>query len=81
MNLCFVIGKVSSNIEFNFLYNSSNISISKCYIELSNNSKIQIICYNNIEDYLYSKIKVKDIVFVEGILLENKIEVKVIETL
>ena len=36
MNLCFVIGKIVSEIEFKFIINSKNISIAYFKIELIN---------------------------------------------
>lgn len=41
MNLCFVIGKVVTDTEFNFLCDKKYTSIAKCNIELSNKSVIE----------------------------------------
>ena len=42
MNICFVIGKIISEIEFKFIINSKNVSISYFKIELFNKSIINI---------------------------------------
>ena len=47
MNICFVIGKIISEIEFKFIINSKNVSISYFKIELFNKSIINIINIGN----------------------------------
>lgn len=48
MNKVFIIGKVVSKVEFDFIYKGTHISKAKCEIKLSNKSKIQVIGYYNI---------------------------------
>lgn len=43
MNLCFIIGKIISEIEFKFVSNSKNTSIAIFQIELDNKNIIEII--------------------------------------
>ncbi len=75
MNLCFTIGKIVSNVEFNFLYNSKFTSIAKCKIMLNNKSVIKIFGYDDIADFLYSKIRKNNLVFIYGMLLDDVIQV------
>ena len=46
MNLCFFIGKICSEIQFEFILNSKNISIAIFDIELTNGSIIKVKSYN-----------------------------------
>jgi len=46
INLCFVIGKIVSDIKFEFIINSKNISVAIFEIELSNNSTVKVKGYN-----------------------------------
>lgn len=66
MNICFVIGKVVDEIEFKFVLNGRNDAIANFNIKLLNNSIINIIAYNKLADYCYRKLKINDIIFVEG---------------
>ena len=67
MNLVFIIGKVVSNVEYNFIYdkyktNSCNekykhIAIAKVKIQILNKSIVNIYGYDNIADYMYRNLK------------------------
>lgn len=74
MNICFLIGKIASDIEFNFILNGSNISIVEFYIELGNSICIKIKGYNEIADECYSKLIKNDRIGIYG-YLNNKMEV------
>ena len=71
MNLCFLKGKIISEIEFNFIINTKNISIATFEIELVNKSKIKVKAYNELADFCYQKLKQKDIIFIQGYLDSN----------
>ena len=71
MNIVFVEGKIISDIEFNFIINSENVSIAIFEAELLNKSIVKIKAYNELADYCYSKINKNDIVFIEGYLNSN----------
>ena len=71
MNLCFLKGKIISEIEFNFMINTKNISIATFEIELLNKSKIKVKAYNELADFCYKKLKQKDIIFIQGYLDSN----------
>ena len=66
MNLCFLIGKIVSDIEFKFIINSKNVSISYFKIELNNKSIICVKAYNELADYCYRKLQNGDICFIYG---------------
>ena len=71
MNIVFVEGKIIRDIEFNFIINSENVSITTFEVELLNKSIIKIKAYNELADYCYSKLNKGDIIFVEGYLNSN----------
>ena len=71
MNLCFLKGKIISEIEFNFTINTKNISIATFEIELLNKSKIKVKAYNELADYCYQKLKQGNVIFIQGYLDNN----------
>ena len=73
MNVCFLIGKIISEIEFKFTLNKKKFSIAKFILKVKN-EKIIIKSYNQIADKCYSKLSKNDIVAIEG-EVNNKIEV------
>ena len=74
MNQVYLIGKIITDIEFKFVINSKNISITMFKIKtIKDNQEIQIKCFNEITDYFYSKYKRGDIVMIEGKLEENEV--------
>ena len=71
MNLCFVMGKLISNIEFKFIINSINISVAIFEIQLEN---------KEIADYCYQKLVKGEVVMISGSLNNNmEIEINNIE--
>lgn len=74
MNECFIIGKIISDIKFDFILNSYNISIVKFEIKLSNKSKLKPIGYNEIADNCYKKLEKGDTISVYG-SLNQKMEI------
>ena len=81
MNICFLIGKIISEIEFDFIIKNKKIekeiSIVRFELELLDKNKIYVIGYNNISDYCYKKLKKNDNVFIEG-LIDSKGNVEII---
>ena len=71
MNECFIIGKILSEIRFNFVLNSKNISIVEFELEVNNKSIIEIIGYNEIADFCYSKLVMGDMVSIYGKISNN----------
>ena len=74
MNECFFIGNIITDIEFNFLYNSKHISIAKFEVYIGENQKITVKAYDEIADYVYSKLEKHNIVFLYG-RINTKVEV------
>ena len=65
MNEVFVMGKIK-NIDFEFMYESKNISICVIELELRNGSNIKVNSYDEIADAIIQKYKVGDTVFCYG---------------
>ena len=74
MNICILIGKICSNVQFDFILNGKNISIVRFNLKLSNGSIIKIKGYNEMADYCYRNLKEGDVVLIEG-MLNSKIEI------
>ena len=75
MNICFFIGKIISDIKFDFIINNkNNISISLFILELNDNNKIKIEGYNNIADFCYKELKKEDRIVLEG-HIKNKMHI------
>ena len=71
MNICFIIGKVISNIEFKFVLESKHISIVVFKLELSNRSMITVKAYDEMADLCYRKLLKGDIIGIKGQLNSN----------
>lgn len=80
MNICFLTGEIIQEIEFNFLYNSQNISVAKTEIKLQNKTVISIYAYNELADELYAYRSIGDTIFIEGVLI-NKNETLYVQLL
>ena len=79
MNICFLIGKIISDIEFKFIVdNKSYYAIAIFQIELNNKSIITVKGYNKIADICYSRLRENNIILIQG-YLDNKVEVKIEE--
>ena len=81
MNICFFIGKIISEIEFEFIIKNKKIekeiSIVRFELELLDKNKVYVIGYNKISDYCYQKLKKNNNVFIEG-LIDSKGNVEII---
>ena len=78
MNLCFLYGKIVSNIDFKFMINSKNTSKAVFYLKLKNNSIIKIKAYNEIADFCFSKLKKGNSIILEG-TIDSRYDVTVRE--
>ena len=78
MNLCFLYGKIVSNIDFKFMINSKNTSKAVFYLKLKNDSIIKIKAYNEIADFCFSKLKKGNSIILEG-TIDSKYDVTVRE--
>ena len=81
MNEVFLMGKIITDVEFKFIINSKNISIAMFKLEtIKDNQKIEIKAYNEIADYVVSRLKKGDTVILNGYIdTEWKIVIKTIE--
>lgn len=71
MNICFLIGKIISDIDFRFIINSKNISIAIFELQLSNKSIVKVKAYNETADYCYRELIINDMVSIQGELSNN----------
>lgn len=77
MNICILLGKIISEIEFKFIINSKNKSIAYFDLELLNKSIIKVRAYNEIADYIYSYFEQGKLIAIEGqIRSDSFIEIK-----
>ena len=74
MNICFFIGKICSQIKFDFILNSKNISIARFNVKLLNGSIIKVKGYNEIADYCYRNLEKSMLIEIEG-CINNKCEI------
>lgn len=73
MNICFIIGKVISNIEYKFVLNSKNTAIATFKIELENKSIIIAKAYNQIADFCYRSLVKGNTVLIKGYICNKEI--------
>ena len=73
MNLCILLGKVVSRIEFKFIINSKNKSIVYFYVQLLNKSIIRVNAYNERADYIYRKLKKGQNIIIKGKIRKEQI--------
>lgn len=66
MNLCFVLGQIISEVRFDFILHSKNISVTRFEVELGNKSKIKVKGYNEIAEECYQKLRIGDRVLIRG---------------
>ncbi len=71
MNEVFLIGKVVSEIYFNFLIESKYISVASFYIKTVNKQIINIKAYDGLADFTYRKLAIGNLVFVYGKLEQD----------
>ena len=81
MNKVFLIGKVISNVNFNFIINSKHNSIARFNIKSLNGQIINIIAYDSLADFVYSKVNLDNLVFIYGYLNEKGVVVKELKKL
>lgn len=66
MNICFLTGKIVSDIKFDFMIYSRHTSIVQFYIKDKRKNIIKIVGHDKIADYCYKNLKKNNIVFIEG---------------
>ena len=76
MNLCFLFGKIESDIDFKFIIKDKNISIVLFNIKLENDSIVEVMGYNVIADLCYQQLCKNDSIFIYGKITQSgKIEI------
>ena len=81
MNEVFLIGKVITEIKFDFLLNNKKKSIARFYIETFDKKKIKIIGYDGVADYCYRTLYKGMDVFIYGDLSADAVKVRLIRNL
>jgi len=83
MNICFLIGKIISDVEFDFVidnnkgFKNRKISVIKFKLKLLDENVVNIIGYNNVADFCYQKLNIGENVLIEGFINNaGKIEIK-----
>ena len=74
MNICILVGKIKTNIEFKFILKSKKISIVNFKMQLKNKSIVQVKAYDEIADKCYKLLEKNDIIEVQG-KLNSKMEI------
>lgn len=74
MNICFIQGRIISDIEFKFIIKENNYSIAIFKIILNNNSIVKVKGFNEIADYCYKNLYKNKIINICG-YLNNKSEI------
>ena len=77
MNLCILLGKIVSEIEFKFIIKSKNNSIAYFELELLNKSIVKVKAYNKMADYVYNKLENGNIILINGeVRIDGTLEIK-----
>ena len=82
MNEVFIIGKVITEVKFDFILNSKHISIARFgVITVRDKQEIEIIAYDEMADYVYANLKHEDVVIINGYLEYDKVILEDIQIL
>lgn len=77
MNEVFLMGRIITEIEFNFIIHSKNISIARFeIITLNDGEAIHIVAYNEMADVVYRKLNKNDIICINGYIQNNNVIIK-----
>ena len=74
MNICFLMGKIISDVEFDFIidnnkgFKNKKISVVRFKLKLLDENVVNIIGYNNTADFCYQKLNIRNNVFIEGFI-------------
>ena len=67
MNEVFIIGKIITEVKFDFILNSKHISVSRFKImTIYDKQEIYITAHDEMADYVYANIKRGDFVVING---------------
>ena len=78
MNEVFLIGKIISDIEFKFIINLKNKAIACFEIKTADKQIVRVQAYNQLADFVYSKLNTNDKVFINGYIETNIVKAKCI---
>ena len=82
MNEVFIIGKIITEVKFNFILKSKHISVSRFKImTVYDKQEINITAYDEMADYVYANLKHEDVVIINGYLEYNKVILEDIQIL
>ena len=82
MNEVFIIGKVITEVKFDFILNSKHISIARFgVITVRDKQEIEIMAYDEMADYVYANLKHEDVVMINGYLEYDKVILENIQIL
>lgn len=73
MNEVFLIGKVIEDIEYKFMIKKQKNAKAKIELKLIDETKVEVVEYNEQADYTLQNIKIRNNVFVYGKLQNNEI--------
>lgn len=73
MNEVFLIGKVIEDIEYKFMIKKQKNAKAKIELKLIDETKVEVVAYNEQADYTLQNIKIRNNVFVYGKLQNNEI--------
>ena len=76
MNGVFLIGKIISDIEFKFIINLKNKAIACFEIKTADKQIVRVQAYNQLADFVYSKLNTNDKVFINVYIEDNVVKVK-----
>lgn len=80
MNICFLMGKIISEINFKFMIQGKNKYIAIFQIEVENKTIITVKGYDEIADYCYNQLQKDNYIIIMGILdYKGEIEITEIE--
>ena len=80
MNEVFIIGKITTKIEFDFILNSKYVSLSRFRVAtICDEQEINITAYDEMADYVYANIKKGNFVMINGYLKNDGVVLKDIE--
>ena len=73
MNEVFLIGKVIEDIEYKFMLKKRKNAKAKIELKLIDETKVEVVAYNEQADYTLQNIQIRNNVFVYGKLQNNEI--------
>ena len=66
MNEVFIIGKVIGEVKYKFILEKHNNAKAVICLELLDKTKLEVIAYNEIADYVFRNLDENKLVFING---------------